>query len=390
MQDVTHLHPDLLERLDIRTVPVIVSVCRGQKFGEFTRASAPSSAPELCRRLVEAQALPARESPDPDHARFAAQIEAMLADPSTENTSRALSDFESQHMQRLEVDDQLRRLLARARLRMYRPDRVPYPESDSQVSLEVMQRHLETLEGLISAFSRAAAEDLIALYAQQKDIDSPSPLRKPRNPMPPYNSQSTSKGNSTAATHSSMESADEPASTTVAQLLDNFLADCNYLHLGAADHHSAVSRARLLKVRILQHISVALFFDDKVTEALEEAVRGYEELVQLIKDDAISVEAFENHEVGRVLELMLGALPWTHPAVLKARAALETVDGPRLLNRIPERTRPLGGPVSKRRGVGGRYSWHGPDYRPKKYRPRDPEQYLNEWRYQPDSNLPTY
>ncbi|GFE54830.1 oxidoreductase alpha molybdopterin subunit, putative [Babesia ovis] len=358
--DVSHLPLDVLTRLGIKTVPVVVGVYRGRNLGEFTTASASSCAPELCKKLIDAQTLDIKEQSK--HAALAEQIDGIIAGKSKAQALAELSKFEASCMQQLEVDDVLRRVLARKRLELYWANGGQQSTS-GRATLDRLRDHLAAIEQLLLLFEKASADDLIFAYSNVAVSGLPRGSQM---------DHALSCGGSTA--------------TSVVNQLDKFIAENGY----ALEGSTGITRARLVKIGILQDLSVGLFLEDNIQEALQEATRGYEELVKMLKNDEIPTSAFENHAIGGIIELMFSALPWDDPSVQIARATLETVDGPRHLNRIPESTRPLGGPAYKRRGFRGRYSWQGPDYRPKKYRPRDPEQYLNEWRYQPDANLPTY
>ncbi|ORM41716.1 uncharacterized protein BXIN_2741 [Babesia sp. Xinjiang] len=372
-QQVKHLHPDILTNLEISNVPVIVGVFRGKNLGEFTRISAPTSALDLCKRLVDAQAYLHNNREKSEHIEIEKQIQDALTAKSKDGAFEELEKLERKYMQRLEVDDILRRNLARARLTLYKPEC-----ENTETSVEMLRNQLNEIDQILVAFENANADDLISLYDKMPPTDTV--IQKQGSLDVHANSRNSGRGH-----------ADENTATgAVVQMMDRFAAENGYTTELMDGSYDTITLIRLVKIRILQNIGVVMFLEGTVEEALEVATRAYDELVQMLKDDLISVKAYELHSLGRIIELMFGALPWNHPAVLAARAAIETVNGPRLLNRIPQSNRPLGGPVSKRRGFGGRYSWQGPDYRPKKYRPRDPEQYLNEWRYQPDSNLPTF
>ncbi|CDR94180.1 hypothetical protein, conserved [Babesia bigemina] len=390
-QDVCYAQPELIDRLEITTVPVIVGVYRGRKVAEVNSDNVTSCGSELCRKLVEASSSTSPDSRISDEKELEERINALVSDKSCEEAHRALDEFANAHIQRLEVDDILRQLLARARLQLYHSNFNRSAGNGVRLSVDILRDQLKEIEQLISDLRKTHVEDLIASFPSDGRV----------NPQP----YGGGKTNMAVGSHCSgikvayiMPHRDaqdtnnhcNDSGTMAEKRLEGFLAECSFSDIVNKSMFQDVTLAQLIKVELLKRISIVLFLDGNVDVAMEEAVRAYEELVKILKSDSIPVQVFESHEIGSVIECMLSALPWRHPAVLGARAALETMDGPRLLNRMRQSNRPLGGPVSKRRGFGGRYVWHGPDYRPKKYRPRDPEQYLNEWRYQADSNLPTF
>ncbi|GBE60647.1 tRNA pseudouridine synthase D, putative [Babesia ovata] len=390
-QDVCHAQPELIDRLEITTVPVVVGIYRGRKVGEVRSDSATSCGSDLCKKLVEAASSASSASQVSDDKELEAQINALVKGKTREQALSALAEFEKSHIQRLEIDSTLRQLLARTRLQLYHPNFDGYSTNAVQLSIEALRDHLRSIEQLISDLDKASVEELIASFPSDGHVYAQADWGK-KTSMAVGNRHIESNVASTIFHKDGHYTNNyRSASGSLAdKRLEDFVTEYCYSDIANRGMFQGAILARLIKVEVLKRISIVMFLHGDVDVAMEEAVRAYEELVKLLKSDSIPVQLFQSHEIGSVIECMLSALPWRHPAVLGARAALETMDGPRLLNRMRQSNRPLGGPVSKRRGFGGRYVWQGPDYRPKKYRPRDPEQYLNEWRYEADSNLPTF
>ncbi|EDO06492.2 hypothetical protein BBOV_II005410 [Babesia bovis T2Bo] len=398
IQNVSHIHPNILTKLDVKTVPIVLGVFNGEKIGEYTPSSTVSCAINLCKKIADAK-LNYENKCQSEHKSTQAEIDAIIAGKSKSEALSELTKFESSNIHRLEFDDVLRKLLAQTRLRLCwggDTDTCSQPPD-----LNVLRDHIRFVDEILAEFTVVAAEGIIASQPVVKGstaykrsaISRPLKFNDHRDGdhvLKEYNKvdnlnviQPVFHSNQDSPSH---QSKCYELHQKLVDFAKEYVYATDYLHGG----YITEALARLVKIHIMQNIGVLLFLEGSEQEAIQEVTSAYEDLVHLLKCDQIDISTFQKHHVGRILELMFTAMPWDDPAVLIARATLETIDGPRLLNRIPERTRPLGGPVSKRRGFGGRYSWQGPDYRPKKYRPREPDQYLNEWRYQADANLPTW
>ncbi|KAK1939824.1 hypothetical protein X943_003697 [Babesia divergens] len=391
-EDVKQLHPEDLHRLGITTAPIVVGIHDGRSVGACTGASDLSDATDLCRRLVAVQNPTSDPSEEAFYSAIDAQTRAIISESTKEDALASLSHLKKGYIQRLEVDDKLRRLFALAQLHLYNPTSQRNTSCRDAAAIHVLEAHLHKINYIIAKISEANVDGIIAWYNSHVSPDTLQ-LESAKFHMTSHKDNGNANGlNQEYAFNMHQEAGQYGTSgvTHVSKLLKEFVEENQYGCVISSERTTDITRAMFLKVWIMQNISVALYFKECVTESLNMAVEAYECLVAMLKKDLISLREFEQHEIGRIIELLFDALPYNHPAVLGARASLETVDGPRLLNRIPEGSRPLGGPVSKRRGFRGRYLWHGPDYRPKKYKPKDPEQYLNEWRYQPDRNLPTF
>ncbi|KAK1443650.1 hypothetical protein BgAZ_205260 [Babesia gibsoni] len=391
-QEAQRIHPSFLQRLEVKTVPVIIALHNGENMGHFTIDSDDASALALCKKLLQAQLPPPNPFDDKELMSISDEIRTIIADHEKAEALNRIAELQQKHIQRLEVDDNLRRLFALETLKLYAPNYQSVKDPRKKATLSELYGLLDRVEKAIRMFKDEASDSIIRCYSSHGTA-CPDSLKHLRIPdIYTHLHEQPLKEVEPPSQEPVARSKGKDAMTLASELLNECMDIFNYhvIKEGSKGPQSHYERVMWIKVRLMQDISVALFFEDDVDKSLETAVQAYESLVKLLNEDIVSTEEFQRHEIGSVIEAMFGALSYDHPAVLNARASLEVVSGPRLLNAIKKGSRPLGGPAYKRRGFGGRYSWHGPDYRPKKYKPKDPQQYLNEWRYEQDCNLPTY
>ncbi|AFZ79395.1 hypothetical protein BEWA_022430 [Theileria equi strain WA] len=319
--DISHIPSEFIEKFQLTSVPVTIGILNGTKVAEVTADSEASEYLGLCNKLLVMANPPTLEIVD--------KLK-LLIDGDVSELRSYVQYIRENHVQELEVDTTLSKLLATATLRMH----------EQPMTSKQLRKTLEVVDSLIE---KVKLDNLI------RDFDAKK--YKPINFQPQI--------------------------------------DALKLSYQPPTHVTYLEKLYFIKLNLLESLAIKLFFN-KDPRALQIAVGAYKVHVKLLKLNAQTIQEFQDSRIKEIIEAIFSVYDPQSRHLMEACANLQVIDGRRLLNKIYTSGRPSGGFPTKRRGVGGRYLWQGPDYRPKGFKPKNPERYNNEWTCVQDSNLPTY
>ncbi|XP_952223.1 uncharacterized protein TA13490 [Theileria annulata] len=329
-EDISSIPCKLIDKFEVTTVPSILGIRNGSKVGQIVKGSGLESFLALSNRL--------KNEENPTESELVTNLKDLISHGNPKDIRVNISFIKNNFVRELEVNPNLFRLFSQGSILSH---------NNNEYSLETLKSDLSTLDSFLNQVEDSKSSYIITgkLITQ----------------IPPE-----------------ME----------------LLVDKYYSLLSGFKRLSAITRGLkkvyLLKVKILELISVKYFIEKNMEKSVKFALDSYKLNVDLLQRDMITLDEFHSCETKEVLESLLFLLDPYDLSSLETRAELENILGPRLLNEIPVSKRPLGGVTKKRRGFGGRYIWQGIHYRPKRYKPKNLKQYLNEWRCVHDSNPPSF
>ncbi|EAN32775.1 hypothetical protein TpMuguga_02g00492 [Theileria parva strain Muguga] len=329
-EDISRIPCKLIDKFEVTTVPSILAILNGSKVGQIVKGSGLESFVALSQRL--------KNETNPTESALVTNLRDLISHGNPKDIRANISFIKNNFVRELEVDPTLFRLFSEGSILSH---------NNNEYSLETLKKDLSTINIFLKQ-----VEDSKSSYIITGKLITQAPTEI----------------------------------QTLADKYNSLLSGSERLSI----IKDGLKKVYRLKVKILELISVKHFIKKNMEESIKCALDSYKTNVDLLQKDMITLHEFHSCETKEVLESLLFLLDPYDICSLETRAELENVLGPRLLNEIPVSQRPLGGVTKKRRGFGGRYIWQGIHYRPKRYKPKNLKQYLNEWRCVHDSNPPSF
>ncbi|UKK02021.2 hypothetical protein MACK_001375 [Theileria orientalis] len=340
--DVSNVPCNVIDKLEVTTVPVVLGILNGRKLGEVLNNGNHDSLLKLCHKL--------KAFSDPSESDYFTNMSELIKDGNLNNLRANLNFVKNNMVRETEADPALFKLVSEASI---------ICQDDKQVNLRDLISDLEKLNTILNTLE---TRRLSGEYTGESSKDYLKDLNGLLNKYLPHSSDHNHEN----------------------RMIYTSGDDIKFINMGE------LRSCHLMRVRMLKLISVKYFLDKNMSESLKYALEAYKANVRNLQRDFVTQNEFSSCGSREVLGSLFTLFDPNDESLLRARSEVENVIGPRLLGSFPVSTKPKGGVTKKRRGFGGRYIWQGMEYRPKKYKPKNIKRYLNEWRCVQDSNTPSF
>ncbi|UKJ90446.1 hypothetical protein MACJ_001379 [Theileria orientalis] len=340
--DVSSVPCNVIDKLEVTTVPVVLGILNGRKLGEVLNNGNHDSLLKLCDKL--------KTFSRPSESEYFRNMRELIKDGNLNNLRANLSFVKNNMVKEMESDPALFKLVSEASI---------ICQDDKQVNLRDLLSDLDKINTILNTLE---TRRLSGEYTGESSKDYLTNLSGLLNKYLPHSSDPNHED----------------------RMISTGGNDIKFLKMGE------LRSCHLVRVRILNLISVKHFLDRNINESMQYSLEAYKANVRNLQRDFVTEDEFNSCGSREVLGSLFTLFDPNDESLLRARSEVENVIGPRFPGAFPVSTKPKGGVTKKRRGFGGRYIWQGMEYRPKKYKPKNIKRYLNEWRCVQDSNTPSF